>query len=224
MQNKFISSFVIAAAFAIAACSPAPRTSWEKTVNETAEGGFVVGNPQAKVKVVEYGSRTCKDCAKLAREGFPALKKEIREGNVSFEFRDYLIHGTPDLVAAVVGTCGVEENRFSMLEAMFRDQETAIAGIAELPDSLFEKKVHAGTQWWDIAAVAGYRDIAKDAGLSDDEIMVCLASQKRGDKFVTMTKNADPSLVQGTPSFVVNGNRVEGKTWDDLQQAIERAK
>lgn len=226
MQNKIRFPFAAVAALAMAACaSPSsPQVAWEKTINETAEGGFIVGNPQAKVKVVEYGSRTCKECANFAREGFPALKKEIRDGNLSFEFRDYLIHGTPDLVAAVVGTCGVKENRFSMLEAMFRDQETAIAGIAELPDSLFEKKVHAGTQWWDIAAVAGYRDIAKDAGLSDEEIMVCLASQKRGDKFVAMTKNADPSLVQGTPSFIVNGTRVEGKTWEDLHEAIEQAK
>lgn len=226
MQNKIIFPFAIAAAFAIAACaSPSsPQTAWDKTINETPEGGFIVGNPQAKVKVVEYGSRTCKDCAKLAREGFPALKKEIREGDVSFEFRDYLIHGTPDLVAAVIGTCGSKENRFLILEAMFRDQESAIGKIADLPDSIFEKKVKAGTQWWDIAAVAGYRDIAKDAGLSDDEIMVCLANQKRGDKFIAITKNADPSLVQGAPSFIVNASRVEGKTWNDLYQAIEQAK
>lgn len=224
MKNKISFPLAIAAALAIAACASPSQTAWDKTINETAEGGFIVGNPQARVKVVEYGSRTCKDCAKLAREGFPELKREIREGRVSFEFRDYLIHGTPDLVGAVIGTCGKKENRLSMLETMFRDQELAIGEIAKLPDSVFEKKVQSGTQWWDIAAAAGYRDIANETGLSDNEVMACLADQKRGDKFIAMTKNADPSLVQGAPSLLVNGIRVEGKTWADLNQAIEQAK
>ena len=34
-----------------------------KTASETPEGGFVIGNPNAPLKLVEYGSLTCPACA-----------------------------------------------------------------------------------------------------------------------------------------------------------------
>ncbi|HEX8580099.1 MAG TPA: thioredoxin domain-containing protein, partial [Allosphingosinicella sp.] len=36
---------------------------WTQTVSATPAGGFLMGNPAAKVKLVEYGSMTCGHCA-----------------------------------------------------------------------------------------------------------------------------------------------------------------
>ena len=38
---------------------------WSTIVTKTAEGGFVMGNPNAKVKLVEFGSMTCPHCAEF---------------------------------------------------------------------------------------------------------------------------------------------------------------
>ena len=36
--------------------------NWTETVARTPEGGFRMGNPNAPVKLVEYGARTCPTC------------------------------------------------------------------------------------------------------------------------------------------------------------------
>ena len=42
---------------------------WSEMVSETPEGGFVMGNPNAPVKLVEYGSMTCPHCAEFQEAG-----------------------------------------------------------------------------------------------------------------------------------------------------------
>ena len=39
---------------------------WSAVVNRTTAGGFIMGNPDAKVKLVEYGSMTCPHCARVS--------------------------------------------------------------------------------------------------------------------------------------------------------------
>ena len=53
-----------------AAAVPAPNNGdWSTMVAKTPEGGFVMGNPGAKVKLIEYGSMTCPHCATFEEEG-----------------------------------------------------------------------------------------------------------------------------------------------------------
>ncbi|MEA3079375.1 MAG: hypothetical protein QOF05_783, partial [Sphingomonadales bacterium] len=42
--------------------APKPKVDWARTVVATPEGGFRMGNPSAKVKLVEYGSLACPHC------------------------------------------------------------------------------------------------------------------------------------------------------------------
>ena len=45
---------------------PAPNGGdWSTIVSATPEGGFVMGNPNAPVKLVEFGSMTCPHCAEF---------------------------------------------------------------------------------------------------------------------------------------------------------------
>jgi protein-disulfide isomerase len=48
---------------------------WTKTVTQTAEGGMLMGNPSAPVKVVEFGSMTCHICQEFAAEGEPSWSR-----------------------------------------------------------------------------------------------------------------------------------------------------
>ena len=52
----------------VAAVAAPAGTSWSATVTQTPEGGFVMGNPQAKVKLIEYGSYTCSHCRDFSAE------------------------------------------------------------------------------------------------------------------------------------------------------------
>ena len=51
----------------VAAAVEAPAgQQWFDVVATTPEGGWLVGNPNAPVKLVEYGSVTCPACAAFA--------------------------------------------------------------------------------------------------------------------------------------------------------------
>ena len=64
-----------------------------------------MGNPKAKVKLVEYGSLTCPHCRHFAETGMVPLKAYVKSGKVSFEYRNYILNGI-DVAATLVARCG----------------------------------------------------------------------------------------------------------------------
>src|SRR3954453_24094621 len=85
--------------------NPPPGGTWADVVNATS-AGFMMGNPNAQVKLVEIGSLSCPHCKAFEDEGVPALiEKYVKPGNVSWEFRPYLIHGPIDMAANLIVSC-----------------------------------------------------------------------------------------------------------------------
>ena len=61
-----------------------PGTDWTETVAVTPEGGYVMGNPDAPVKFVEYASFTCSHCRDFARDATASLRDTyVKSGNGS---------------------------------------------------------------------------------------------------------------------------------------------
>ena len=84
--------------------------AWADTVTITPEGGYMIGNPDAPLKLVEYASHTCGACASFAATGKAALKdKYVPTGVVSFELRN-LVRDPIDLSIAALVRCGAKEN------------------------------------------------------------------------------------------------------------------
>ena len=79
--------------------------SWIETAAETPEGGFVIGNPNAPLKLVEYASHTCSHCAAFSQEGAAKLDEYVAKGTVSYEIRNQ-IHDPIDLTIALLARCG----------------------------------------------------------------------------------------------------------------------
>jgi hypothetical protein len=61
-----------------AAVAPPAGQDWTQVVSQTPEGGFVMGNPNAPVKLVEYLSLTCPHCAQFAETGYPQLQEYVK--------------------------------------------------------------------------------------------------------------------------------------------------
>ena len=72
-----------------------PRRDWTRTVVATPEGGFRMGNPNAPVKLVEYGSLTCRHCADFApgRDAAAGRHAMSASGKVSYEYRNFILNG-----------------------------------------------------------------------------------------------------------------------------------
>jgi protein-disulfide isomerase len=52
---------------------PPQGGDWTQVVTQTPEGGMLMGNPNAKVKLVEYGSLTCPHCREFDETGVAPL-------------------------------------------------------------------------------------------------------------------------------------------------------
>ena len=58
-----------APAASVAAVPPPVGKQWTDVVVKTPEGGYRMGNPDAPIKLVEYGSRLCPTCGNFGRTG-----------------------------------------------------------------------------------------------------------------------------------------------------------
>lgn len=226
----------LAAALLITAASPAPpqakRTAaprWTETVARTPEGGYRLGNPNARIKLVEYGSRGCAACARFAKDAMAPLRDEwIASGKLSYEFRDYLIHGVPDLSLALLNQCVPTNRFFGVLELMFANQ----AGFDKPLHALIVKSPTQVEAWQKLppaqaatrfAEAQGMIGFMKARGLPEATARKCLADPALIKGVAQTNAGAERLGVQSTPSFFVNGRRVRAYSWDMLQPELRAA-
>lgn len=162
-----------------------------------------LGNSQAPVTLIEYGSLTCGKCLYFHKYVFPQIKKHyIDEGIVRFVFRHFPTGG-----AAVHGARAVQcagDKYYDMLDILFIN--VANWSRAENREKLFVKH-------------------ATSLGLNSEEFLTCISDQKRLDDILNQQQAAKSDLdVTGTPTFFINGKIVRGKrSFDEMKALISEA-
>lgn len=208
------------------AAKPAPaRAGWLVTASRTAEGAIVIGNPAARVKMVEYLSLTCPHCAALAVDAITPLERDyIGKGLVSLEVRHAVRDGY-DFVASLLLRCQPPGQYLDSMEALFATQNdwmgkassaTATAGFDALsPD---QKMAVA-------AKSAGFDGFFAKHGLGAKAYATCMADEKAKDQLTQMAGNSwDRDKIPGTPLILINGQRHESvHSWADLEPLIKAA-
>ena len=195
---------------------------WTKTIVATPEGGVLMGNPNADVKFVEYGSLTCGHCAEFAENGTPQLiDKYVKSGRVSFEFRNFLRDGL-DMSLALVARCGGPERFFTLSEAMFKDQKSFFERAQAATQ---EQQAAASASPAGFAELAGLQQWAAQRGVPSAKSNACLADQATQDKLVQVSNDVTTQFpgFSGTPTFIINGKMIEERTWDAVEPKIRDA-
>ena len=205
------------------AAKPAAR-DWTRVVSVTPEGGFRMGNPNARVKVVEYGSLTCPTCARFSNSAKAPLAAEVRTGKVSFEFRNYVLNSI-DLAAALLARCSGASRFFPFTERLYATQPQWVGRITGMTQAQKEaiQKLPNDQQIARVAEIGGLTGMAAAAGVTPQRARACLADQAGVDRLVKMRQAGDAAGVNHTPSFLVNGAAVEAHDWAELLPAIRKA-
>ena len=209
------------------AVAPPAGSDWTMTVSQTPDGGFIMGNPDAPVKLVEYLSLTCSHCAEFASKAFAPLRDGyIKKGTVSFEIRNY-VRDPIDVSAALVTRCNGAEPYFQMTEQMLAGQGELLAKAQTMSQAQFEQigKLPPADQFRAIAAAVGIDQFARQRGVGADKINQCLGDKAALDKLVEMQKFANEQLkLEGTPTFLINGAVVPNiGTWEALKPHLDQA-
>lgn len=211
-----------AAAGPITPVAPPQGGDWTKVASYTPEGGVLIGNPNADVKLVEYASMTCPHCAEFAEKGGPQLMQNyVKTGRVSYEFRNFLRDGL-DMSMSLVSRCGGPE-KFAMLsDALFKSQRS----FFEKAQAASPEQQQAAQDPQGFAQLVGLQQWAAQRGIPSSKSGSCLADQALMTQLMTTSNDVTNQFpgFRGTPSFVVNGKLLEETaTWDKLEPQLREA-
>jgi len=209
----------------LALTAAAPVKDWRTNATVAPSGAFVVGNPAAKVKLVEYLSFTCSHCGEFVHESKAALHDTmVRDGSVQVETRS-AARDPYDLAAWLVARCGGPRRFHALASAIFADQDgwTTRGGTWAQANLTALKAMPQLGQLRAIADHSGLSAIGTKAGITAPALNACFASDTDMKKVLAMTDVAF-SKIPGTPGFEVNGTLAPDTfNWATLEPKLRAA-
>jgi protein-disulfide isomerase len=188
-----------------------------------------MGNPNAKVKLLEIGSLSCPHCKAFDDEGVPTLiENYVKPGKVSWEFRPYVIHGPIDMAANLVIRCNGLKTFFPLTRALYNDQAVWLGKIEAVPQDKISQMQNLPTNqvFVALASAGGLQDWAAARGVPQAKSNQCLSNQKMIDQEVQTTADVNTQFpdFSGTPSFVINGKMLkDAASWDKVKPQLDAA-
>ena len=200
---------------------------WSSMISQTPEGGFIMGNPNAKVKLVEYGSLTCPHCAEFEEKGSkPLIDNYVKKGLVAFEFRNF-VRDPYDITASLIARCGGGASFFGLTRALYTDQRDWIGKIQAADPAVMEalQGQSPQQQFKTIADLAGFPAYAAMRGVPKAKSAACLADPAAASQLVQMNSDAVATYnIPGTPSFLINNELVpDAASWELLEPKLKEA-
>jgi protein-disulfide isomerase len=195
-------AFVGSAAAATTAPQPDGTADMAKLLQPGGVADLAMGEANAPVTIVEYGSLTCPHCAVFAKDTFPKLKAQyIDSGKVRFVFREFS-RNTLDVAGFLLARCLGDDKAYAADELMFATQDKWTASDRQL-DALIVS--------------------LRAAGMTQEKAQECLKNQTLANAIVAIPKRANDEIkMTGTPTFVINGKVYGGElTFDQLQAVID---
>jgi protein-disulfide isomerase len=207
----------------VAAAAP----NWVASVRVQPNGAFVMGKPAAPVKLVEYLSYTCSHCAQFTGEASAPLKAGyVAKGLATVEVRN-AVRDRYDFTAALLARCGGPSKFFGNSEALFATQATWLGKASTFETSNAERisKLAMNDSLKAIAKGIGLDTLMRARGLSPAQIDACLSDAAAQKQVVAMTNEAwTIRKINGTPSFLINGNAFEGPgSWAAVEAGLKAA-
>lgn len=200
---------VIAATGGWLASRPGATQTLIATPAEAAGAGDILpdvplGKASAPVTMIEYASFTCPHCAHFHDDVFGSLKRDyIDTGKVRFILREVYFDKF-GLWAGQIAQCGGDLKYYGVVDMLFATQNDWIGDGKEA------------------TIAANLRKIGLKVGLTKDQIEACLNDQDRAQKMVlTFQKHMTDDGIKGTPSFVINGEKYDNMSYDDLKKVLD---
>ena len=207
---------------------PPAGGDWSQVINAMPDGGVMMGNPNAKVHLIEIGSLTCPHCQHFEETAVDNLvNKYVKTGQVSYEFRNY-IRDAFDLSAVLIAHCNGPKGFFPLARAFYDTQPDWEGKLQKVPQDQMEQMQNLPPEQIELQAakIAGFLDWAAARGVPQAKATQCLTDTNAINQLV----NQSGAIAQqwpdfsGTPNFVINGtlnNKIA--EWDQLDAALKSA-
>jgi protein-disulfide isomerase len=201
MLKKFLFLFALLM-LGLGAAAAAPANYEIKPADRT------LGNPKAKVVLIEYGALSCPICATFTAEVMPQLKANyIDKGKLLYVFR--LFPRMPeDGIGEKLARCVARAKYFDMVDLFFTNQKTwdPEFGVKDGPAQLAK--------------------LAMQSGMTKAQVNKCAADPSDNDRINKVAQEAvDRYALTGTPTLVINGNAQPSGfiSYEDLAKLLNKA-
>ena len=170
-----------------------------------SENDFVIGDEDAPVTIIEYASMSCSHCANFHKNTLPELKTEyIDTGKVRMIFRDFPFN-YPALLGSMMMRCIPNEVRYDYMNVLYQLQSKWV----NRDPNITKKELYK---------------IMQSGGMTKDEFDSCYSNLDIENEILEAVMAAQNDFnIRSTPSFIVNGNLVEGnKNTKEFRQIIDK--
>lgn len=203
---------------------PAGGLNWAVTSTATPEGHHLLGNPAAKLRLIQFVSYTCPHCAHFETESEGQLKiGMIAPGKGAVEVRNF-VRDPVDMTVALITNCAPPSRFFQLHTAFMRLQPQWIGPLTNSTEAQRQR-------WFTGPFASRTRAIASDfklyqfmasRGMDRQTMDRCLANEALANKLAKQTDYAAETLgVTGTPSFMIDGILLAGThDWNSLRPQI----
>jgi protein-disulfide isomerase len=158
---------------------------------------IVIGEANAPITMIEYSSLSCPHCARFQKDVMPKIKSDfVDTGKVKLVLRDFPLN-KPAVQAAMFAHCLSPMRFFSISDELFKTQDT----------------------WLQEDSTEPLAQIAASAGMDRATFDACEANKDEEAKIVATRKAGEDAFgIDATPTFIVNGIKLEGEqSYDDLK-------
>ena len=169
------------------------------------ENDFTIGDENAPITIIEYASMSCSHCADFHNNTLPDLKTEyIDTGKVRMVFRDYPFN-YPALLGSMMMRCIPGDVRYDYMNALYQLQPNWVNRDPKITKKELYKIMQSG-------------------GMTKDEFDTCYGNIDNENLILEGVMAAQKDFnIKSTPSFVINGNLVEGnKNIKEFRQIIDK--
>jgi protein-disulfide isomerase len=184
-----------------------------RLLNGIPQNGLVIGEPSAKVTLLEFGDLQCPFCKGFSEDVLPqVIEGQVRDGEAKLDFGNFIIIGPQSTPAGAAAIAAGEQGRgWNFVELFYRNQGAENSGY--VTDAFLTA----------IAKGAGVPDVAKwNAARKSKRVL---------NEVAATTAEAEQLGFTGTPSFAVKGPGTTGVetlgtpgSASDLESAISGAK
>lgn len=203
---------------------------WADVVSKTEASGYRIGNPDAKIKLVEFASLTCAHCAEFEHDSRADLREKfINTGQVSYEFINF-VRDTQDMAGTLLAHCGPPEKFWAITGAILANQEMTYNKLKAVPESAMQtaNNLPPEKRFAQIAKMGGLTELAIKNGLDPAAAQACLTNAANsGQIAVRVQRYLNDYKIEGTPAFYVNGEPVElnesSTIWRQLSDLLQES-
>lgn len=180
------------------AASAADESTWNPNTPYATD--IVIGATNAPVTVVEYASLTCPHCGRFHNESWPEFKKNwVDTGKAKFVFR-HLPLDQSALAGALTVSCVPKDKQGEFISEMF-------ASVSE---------------WAPSQEMAPVIQKVYGDSVKFEDVLSCISVKGFPEQVMQPATDAVNNGVEATPTFFVNGVKLEGfRTAADLGKLVD---